>query len=254
MAIPSPNAPRSARDMQRNVSTADFTYSGTELDALASAPNYYRAILSAFAPHLGQRVLEVGAGIGTFADHVLRARPDVDLTLLEPAGNNFPVLQQRFAGDPRVRVVNGYLEEYSEGDAIDSMVLVNVLEHVEEDESFLRTARATLQPHRGRILLFVPALPLVYGSLDREFEHYRRYTRPVLRHRLEHAGFQVIDLRYVNIFGVLPWFITGRILRRTTLRSRDVRLYDRWVIPWALRLERIVPPPFGQSLLAIGQA
>ena len=236
------------------MSTADFTYSGTELDALANAPNYYRAILSAFAPHLGQRVLEVGAGIGTFAEHVLRARPDLDLTLLEPAGNNFPVLQRRFAGDRRVHVVNGYLEDYSAGEQIDSMVLVNVLEHVEDDENFLRTAHAALQPQGGRILLFVPALPFVYGSLDREFEHYRRYTRPILRDRLEQAGFQLVDLRYVNILGVLPWFITGRVLRRTTLRSKDVSLYDRWIIPWALRLERILPPPFGQSLLAIGQA
>jgi hypothetical protein len=67
------------------------------------------------------------------------------------------------------------------------------------------------------------------------------------------AGFRVHDLRYSNSLGVVSWYIAGRVLRRTTLTERDVRLYDRLVVPWLSRLERRIDPPFGQSLIAIAR-
>jgi SAM-dependent methyltransferase len=231
---------------------SSFTYASSELDAMASAPNYYQAILSFFAPHLGRSVLEVGAGIGTFSA-LLAGLPQVEeLSLLEPADNNFPVLRDRFAAAPGVRAVHGYLEDHAAEFSVDSMVTVNVLEHVPDDASFLRAARSVLRP-KGKLLIFVPALPAIYGSLDTVFEHHRRYTRRTLSAALTGAGFTVPVLRYVNLPGVLAWFITGRVLRKTTLKPRDVATYDRLVIPWLMKLERRWSPPLGQSLLAIAQ-
>ncbi|HEX6037532.1 class I SAM-dependent methyltransferase [Longimicrobium sp.] len=232
---------------------SSFTYASSELDAMASAPNYYQAILSFFQPHLGRSVLEVGAGIGTFSA-LLAGAPGVEqLGLLEPAGNNYPLLRERFAHDPRVRAVHGYLEQHTADFSVDSVVTVNVLEHVPDDAAFLRAARSVLRPG-GRLLIFVPALPAIYGSLDTVFEHHRRYTRRTLRAALEGAGFGVPVLRYVNLPGVLAWFVTGRVLRKKTLNPRDVATYDRLVIPWLMKLERHWSPPLGQSLLAVAQA
>ncbi len=231
---------------------AEFVYAGTELEAMACAPNYYRAIYSWFEPYLGSRVIEVGAGVGTFAEH-LASNPAVEsLTLLEPAENNFPELRRRFAGDPRVVPIHGFLEDIESQLSADTLVIVNVLEHVDRDIEFLRSARRVLEPG-GRLLIFVPALQGIFGSLDEAFDHYRRYSREQLSAKLREAGFNIRLIRYANLPGALSWYIVGRVLRRRTLSARDVRLYDRWVIPWVVRMERLWSPPFGQSLLVIAE-
>lgn len=229
---------------------SEFVYAGSELDAMAGARNYYRALMERFGPHLGHRVVEVGAGIGTFADYLL-AHPGVgELTLVEPAENNYPSLERRFAGRAGVRTIQGYLGELVGRVSADAVVAVNVLEHVEDDLGFLRDAHRILAPG-GKLLLFVPAVPGIYGSLDRAFDHYRRYTRSVLDRLLATAGFRPVELRYANLPGVLSWFVAGRVLRRSTVTPRDVEVYDRWIMPWVSRLERVVAPPIGQSLVVV---
>lgn len=232
-----------------SAASVDFQYASSELDALAEAHNYYGWLMRRFRPHLGRRVVEVGAGIGTIGEHLL-AQPGVEeLFLIEPAANNYPLLERRFRDDARVHTLHGYLEDQAPLGA-DALVAVNVLEHVPDDDAFLRAANRMLRPG-GRLLVFVPAVQAIYGSLDRVFEHHRRYGRAQLGERLRTAGFRIEQLRYANSIGVLAWFLAGRVLRRTTLDAASVRFYDRAVIPWLSAIEDRVPPPIGQSLLAI---
>lgn len=230
-----------------------FRYAGTELESMAFAPNYYRAIHEWFAPHLGRRVVEVGAGVGTFSK-LLASDPALsELTLLEPAANNYPVLENRFAGNTRVRTRPSYLEDEAHELRSDSVVLVNVLEHIKDDAGFVAAAHQVLGPG-GRLLILVPALPAIFGSLDRAFDHYRRYTRRSLAKLLGASGFEPAEIRYVNFPGTFAWLIAGRVLGRRTLGPRQVGMYDRWIVPTMLRLESRWSPPFGQSLLAIARA
>ncbi len=228
----------------------DFSYSGSELDAVAEATNYYRWIIDAFSKHIGPATIEAGAGIGTVSELILAKNVVRDLLLIEPASNNVPALRARFAGDPRVRVHHGYLEDLAPTLRADTIIAVNVLEHVERDVEFLRAAYTALVPG-GKLLILVPALPAIFGSLDRAFDHYRRYSRPVLRSALMKAGFEIDELYYLNCIGMAAWFVAGRVLGRTTLGRRQVRFYDRFVIPWLSRAEKIVHPPIGQSLFLI---
>jgi SAM-dependent methyltransferase len=234
------------------VESASFAYVSTELHALAEAKNYYRWVIRQFAPFTGKRVIEVGAGIGTFAQSLLNHVPVSELVLVEPSDNLFPLLQRRFAEDPRVKIVHGYFQPITSPATADSIVLVNVLEHIAEDQAFLNDAYATLIPG-GTLLLLVPALPRIYGSLDQAFGHYRRYTKTSLASKLHGAGFGIIRLAYINLLGIAGWFFTGRVLRRMTLQSRYVRWYDQWVIPWLSRLEGRWEPPCGQSLIVIAR-
>jgi SAM-dependent methyltransferase len=227
-----------------------FTYASDELDALAGAENYYGAIVRSFAPYFGKRVLEVGAGVGTFASHVLRHAPDMCVTLVEPAENNFTTLQAKFANDERVETLNAYLGEVEDTRPLDSVVAVNVLEHVKDDIAFLRAGRRLLSPG-GHILLYVPALPILFGSLDEVFEHHRRYTKSTLSNALHVAGFEISDVRYTNFPGVLSWFVSGRVLRRRTISAREVNTYDRFIMPLVSTVEKFASPPIGQSLIAI---
>jgi SAM-dependent methyltransferase len=228
----------------------DFEYSGTELDSMVHASNYYRMILDRFSRFLRGRIVEVGAGIGTFSVHLVAASGGGEVMLIEPDRGNAERLRARFRGHPAVRVSHGTLQSARESAGADSIVLVNVLEHIEDDGELLSTAHERLAPG-GRLLLFVPALPRLFGSLDRAFGHFRRYTAADLRAKLEAAGFTVEELRYVNFVGVLSWLVAGRVLGKETLKPADVRFYDRWVVPWMSRLERVWSPPLGQNLLAV---
>jgi SAM-dependent methyltransferase len=237
-------------DTVRPVASESFAYSGTELDSMAQAKNYYPWILRYFLPRIGRQVIEVGAGVGTLAEYLLAARPASEFVLIEPAANLFPALQVRHGNNPRVRVLQGTVEEHASNLVADSVVMVNVLEHVADDQLCLRTLFDVLRPG-GTLLLFVPALPWIYGALDRAFGHYRRYTKPEFAGKLQHAGFHIEQLRYMNLPGVAAWYFAGKILRQTTLRPGSVRFYDHWVVPWWSKLEGKWAPPVGQSLLAV---
>lgn len=244
--------PRPSTERELAVASNAFSYSGTELEALAGAHNYYRWIYGRFAPYLGRRTVEIGAGVGTFAEVLLTNPILEELVLVEPAANLFPLLRQRFLTQPRVRLIHGHVDALPAAIAADCIILVNVLEHVADVPTFLQALDARLAP-AGRLLLFVPAGPGLFGTLDRAFGHYRRYTTSTLARVLEAAGFALKSLRYFNLPGVVTWFIAGRVLRKTTLLPRDVQFYDRWVVPWLAGLESLAAPPLGQSLVAIAQ-
>lgn len=233
------------------MATDSFVYSGTELDAMAEAGNYCRWIMHYFGPFLGRRIAEIGAGTGTFSELLLKSKETERLVLFEAADNLFPQLSRRFS-DQRVRLHNSTFEPRLLGEPVDSIVLVNVLEHVSDDDALLLQIYRSLRVG-GSLLLFVPALEWNYGSLDKAFEHHRRYGKQGLNRKLRSAGFQIERMRYVNIMGVASWFIAGNVLRQTTLRPAQVRWYDRWIIPWSFKLEELCEPPLGQSLLAIAQ-
>ena len=233
-------------------SATDFAYSGTELEAVAEAKNYYNWIIDSFASRIGSRAVEAGAGIGTVSDLILQRAAPRELVLIEPDSANTDALRRRFKTDPRVDVRHGYLEEFAPSLEANSVIAVNVLEHVERDAEFLRAANSALVPG-GYLLILVPAVPAIFGSLDRAFDHYRRYTRPGLTSRIQSAGFEIEKLHYLNMLGVAAWFASGRIMRRTTLGRGQVRFYDRFVVPALRQIETRLKPPIGQSLLAIAR-
>lgn len=229
-----------------------FSYSGSELEAVGEAKNYYDWIVDSFASRIGVRSVEAGAGIGTVSDLILQRALPQSLVLIEPDGGNVAVLRKRFQNDGRVLVRHGYLEEFASSLNADSVIAVNVLEHVERDADFLHAAHKALVA-QGSLLLLVPALPAIFGSLDDAFDHFRRYTRSGLRKQLLEAGFEIETMHYLNMLGVAAWFVSGRIFHRTTLGRGQVRFYDRCVIPVLRQIETRFRPPIGQSILAIAR-
>ena len=218
------------------------------LDTLEGSRNYNLWILSLIEPFLGKRIVEVGAGHGTFT--ALLAERVQAVVAVEPSERCVGLLHDRFRGQPGVVIVPGELENASDYGPFDSAVLINVLEHIEDDRQALRGLAAMLKPG-GHVLLWVPAFSLLYSEFDRKIGHFRRYRRRELRDRLVDAGLRPVRLHYVNAIGAILWFIGARLLRRTPTSRLPVLLMDRIVIPAVMRFERVVRPPFGQSLLAI---
>jgi hypothetical protein len=134
----------------------------------------------------------------------------------------------------------------------DSIIYVNVLEHIANDLKELRVISQTLAP-RGRLFIFVPALRWLYGSFDREINHFRRYTRTELEKKCCAAGLKVVSSRYFDLIGVLPWWVKYRLLESKKLEPRAVKLYDQRVVPIARKFESWVDPPLGKNLLLIAE-
>jgi SAM-dependent methyltransferase len=223
-----------------------------EFAALGEARNYRAALLREFAPHLHGRVLEAGAGIGQFTA-LLRQLPGVQrLVALEPEPRFCRQLRDTFPG---LAVLDGTIDIAAADPAWDAVVSINVLEHIADDRGELAAYARLLAPQRGALCLFVPAGPELYAPIDRDFGHFRRYTRPDLRKKLEQAGFAVLRLEAFNSVGYAVWWFGFRVLRRRRFTAWGVRWFDRWVFPPVRALEtRLGWVPFGQSLLAVARA
>lgn len=219
------------------------------LDSLDGAHNYAGWILSLAEPYLGQRVLEVGAGHGTFTE-VLAQGHSVVATEISP--RCLETLRARFSASTSVEVREGNLDQAVEAGPYDSAVLINVLEHIEDDHGALALLSAALN-RGGHVVVWAPAHPRLYSDFDRRVGHFRRYRAEELAETLSGAGLEVVKLRHVNAVGALAWWVLATKAGRTPTTSGLVGLYDRLAIPVLRRVEGRLQPPFGQSLLCVGR-
>ena len=225
-----------------------------ELTNLSDADRFITWISDELRPHLGQRVLEVGAGLGAISLKLADAGHDV--VAIEPADNVFPELLRRAAGVERIDVLCVTSQELLTSDhanEFDSVVYVSVLEHILDDVAELRTALELVRPG-GTLGVFVPAMPSLYGSLDFHSGHYRRYDRDLLRQVVEQAGFELVDLRYMDVAGVVPYFLMYRLLDLQRLDAGSSAVYDRAIVPIGQLIQRVVSrPALGKNLLAVAR-
>jgi SAM-dependent methyltransferase len=231
------------------------TYDAQTLEASEDFVKYYQWLLARIATDIRGRTLEVGSGTGTMSgriDHLCS-----ELVLVEPAPNLCSILEDRFAGHDHVTVRQGSLESVVDSDpgqfygSFDTVVSFNVLEHIEDDVGTLRAARQLLRAD-GRVVLFVPSLPFLYGTVDAQVDHLRRYTRRTLGAAIESAGLELERIEYFDFLGMVPWFLVGRVLRRTT-SGGGVRGYDRVVVPVCRMVDRLIGPPLGKNLIAVAR-
>jgi hypothetical protein len=232
-------------------------YVGKDLEAMAFAKAYHRWIFDLMRPFLGKVLVEVGAGTGSFSKMLLESRPE-SLTLVEPS-SMFSTLETETRSLQTSTKIDLYNNIFSEiADEIrsagppDSILYINVLEHIEDDLAELRMVHDTLAA-KGRAFIFVPALPLLFSNFDRHLGHLRRYTRKELKEKCEEAGFKLLLLRWFDMAGVLPWLVKYRILKSLKIERGAVYAYDRVAVPVIRPLENLLHPPFGKNLLLIAE-
>ena len=249
-------ASRSNRMVDQQAAAGSSFGADIELERLAEADHFFGWIADELVPHLGHRILEVGAGIGTMSLKLLERLPGAQITALEPDPKLHDELVTRTKRHPEVQTLNVTSTDLVQSDmapSFDSVVYVNVLEHILDDVGELRTARDLLVPG-GTLAVFVPALPRLYGSMDFKSGHHRRYVRESLRSVVTEAGFELVDLRYLDVLGVAPYFAMYRLLDVKSLGSVSSGGYDKIIVPLSRAVQRLVPdPPFGKNLLAIAR-
>jgi glycosyltransferase involved in cell wall biosynthesis len=223
----------------------------TTLLRLLRAERYNRWMFRQLAPWVGQRVLEIGAGIGSFTRY-LTGRELVVATELN--SHYLRILENTFERHTWVEVMPLDLTDFDPAPlaarGLDTIVCLNVLEHVEDDRGALRRLHASLAPG-GRLLLLVPAHEWLFGAIDRAIDHHRRYERAGLVAKLEEAGFRVEHAQFFNRLGVLGWYLNSVVLRRTRVPGLQLHLQNL-LVP-LLRAEAALPLPFGLSLVAVAR-
>jgi SAM-dependent methyltransferase len=236
------------------VTTRPADRAGAEtLEIMSAAPRYNRWQYSRVAPYLGRRICEVGAGIGNMSSLILGGAPEL-LVLTETDSYYKNTLRQRFNDHSSVVVERLTLPDGSAGERfrqyeLDTVVALNVIEHIADDVEALRSIASMLRPG-GRVVILVPAMSALFGSLDRELGHQRRYTRESLSRRIAAAGFQIQRAFYFNLVGMLGWWVNARFRKVPRISPEQLRYFER-LVP-VLRLEDHVPLPFGQSVIVIG--
>ncbi len=211
------------------------------LDAFSFAPRFNRWLADTIAPYAGNRVLEIGAGVGNLSRHLCARRKLYIATDME--GEYLDRLRDKFRHRPSVRVRG--LDATNPEDFLpfqgqmDTAICLNVLEHIEDEAAALRSIRTLLEPG-GRLILLVPNDPEAYGTIDREIGHYRRYTAAHLRQLLADSGYEIENILSFNRVSMPAWRVTGQVLKAKRLSRVALRLFDGTVWLWR-KIDGILP-------------
>jgi SAM-dependent methyltransferase len=203
-------------------------------------------------PFLGNRILEVGCGLGNFTNNLVDSEVVVGIDV---SAESIEQVRDRYSEHPHVHT---FVADITDDACLelgrfcfDTVISINVLEHIEDDQRALVNTWRLLQPG-GVLLLVVPAFEWLYGSMDRSIGHYRRYGKLELAAQLESVGFQIESQKYLNALAALGWLVNGRLLKQTTPPQGQLRLINP-IIPLMQRLEAVVSPPIGLSLFTVAR-
>jgi 2-polyprenyl-3-methyl-5-hydroxy-6-metoxy-1,4-benzoquinol methylase len=234
----------------------DSSYTLRDQQLMSHATNYFAWQCRLVTRELGRRVVEIGCGIGNFTGMLLDREAVLALDI-EP--QCVAQVQSRYAAARQLEVLNCDWGGADWDDEVryrvvdfraDSCVCLNVLEHIEDDREALRRMASVLQPG-GVIVLLVPAFPALYGPIDKQLGHYRRYTRESMRQLADASGLEITSARYMNAVGFFGWWANSHIFKREVQSAAQIAVFDRCVVPAMSRLESMVAPPFGQSLIVV---
>lgn len=218
------------------------------LKYLGQADQYNEWVFSQISPHLGYDVLEIGCGIGNFT--ALLAEKCRQVVAVDIDKEYVSAAQRRFSGTPSIEVhQKDATQEQWEG-CFDTVVMLDVLEHIDDDIGVLRLIAKSLKPG-GNLVIKVPALQSLYCPMDKAIGHYRRYDRESLHDTLSRGGFETHSLWFFNLLGMMGWWVNGKLLKRTIPSAGEVGLFNTLVN--VLRpLEAALKFPIGLSLFAVG--
>jgi 2-polyprenyl-3-methyl-5-hydroxy-6-metoxy-1,4-benzoquinol methylase len=219
------------------------------LDMLEGSRNYNRWIYNSIKSCLGKNILEAGCGIGKMTEFLLENEREV--LGIDINKSHIARIKEKFAKNKKFRAmlfdISG--ENILIKGEFDTVVCLNVLHHIPNEENALRNMNKLLNKN-GKLILLEPALPWIYGTLDINENCLRRYTKKGVKKLLAKNGFRVEKCRYMNLIGAFGWFIRGKILKKKRLNAGQAQLFDR-LVPVIAKIEKIIPVQLGLSLVCI---
>lgn len=223
---------------------------GTDtLESMNQAAWYNQWTLNKFKDYLTGDILEVGCGIGNFTKFL-----NIYKTVWAIDINNEHIKKTKKMVDKDIQVGFGNIEknEYFFKDRnFDSIVCLNVLEHIKNDDMALQNLCKLLK-NKGKLILLVPSHQVLYGEIDKSIDHFRRYSKVELTKKLEKIGFKIIYSRKLNFLGAIGWFTAGKILKQNIIKEGNIKIFNI-LAPLILPLEDLFEPLIGTSILYIAE-
>src|ERR1700719_3472323 len=220
---------------------AEDMYGSQILGRLNRAPRFTKWMADVIRPYVGEKVLEIGAGTGNLTaqliPRLLYWATDINplyLMYLENVGRNRPYMRVGFTDAEKA-------ESYPKDQKFDTVICLNVVEHLADDRGALLNIRSVLDAG-GRAIILVPCGPGLYGTLDEVLGHHRRYTRQTLGDLVKKAGFELGQMLEFNRVGVIAWWLNGRVLRRRTFGLSQIKVLNV-MTPIFRALDKILPWP-----------
>lgn len=218
------------------------------LESMNQAIWYNQWTLKKFAKYLKGDILEVGCGIGNFTSSLTKYGYVVAIDINKNYLKTFDLPKSKGkAGFGDIEKGEYFFAKQN----FDSIVCLNVLEHIENDELALTNLLKLLKPD-GTLILLIPAHPFLYGAIDKSIGHFRRYVKKELSERLEKMGFKIIQSRRINFLGAIGWFMAGKILNESKIENKKIKIFNL-LAPLFLTAENIIEPPIGTSILIIAK-
>ena len=237
----------------RRFSQTQDDFVAEDLRQMKLAVKYNEWIYSLIKPYVGQRIFEVGSGIGNITRHLVDSG---DLVFgIEPNQACSDELEGTFRNNPAFKCKSWSIEECNK-EALkdfqfDTIVCVNVLEHIEDDIEVLKFFQSVLV-EGGKAVLVVPAIPWAYGSIDKAVGHFRRYSKKMMSKAMSHIGLTVTHMKYSNLLGLIGWYDNGNIRKIIKQSDSQIRLFEM-LVPVYHRFEKVLPVPIGMTLVAVGE-
>lgn len=219
------------------------------LEHLDRANKWNVWVFEEMAKHVGRNVLEVGCGHGTYT--ALLGQSGARVTAMDIDSEFVSAAQKACVHMPNVTVSCGDVTQQSWSSTFDTVVLLDVLEHLADESGVLNSLAAALQPG-GKLILKVPAFDWLFGAMDSAVGHHRRYSKESLSRAIEKAGLSTLSLWYFNAPAMAGWFWNGVVLRRVTPPAGQIQLFEK-LLPAIKMVDRVTRPYFGLSLFAVAQ-
>lgn len=223
------------------------THGEQTLESMSQAVWYNRWTLEKFDGYIKGGILEIGCGIGNFTKSLTKYGKVTAMDI-----NNDYIEQAKKKVEGYARIGFGDIEKgnyFFKGGVFDTIVCINVLEHIKDDVMALKNIYKLLKPN-GILILHVPAHPFLYGSIDASIGHFRRYEKEKLVDRIRRSGFEIDKIKRLNFIGAVGWFIVNKLFRDKEVKETKITIFNL-ISPFFLSLENIFEPPFGTSILVI---
>ncbi|AEV89130.1 type 12 methyltransferase [Actinoplanes sp. SE50] len=230
--------------------TGDQRIQSEVLEGLATAVNHRRWFVELALPYLGDNPIEIGSGLGDYALEWAEHLPRFTATEADP--DRLVQLKERMAGHANIEVRQMLLPAQDAAGEYSAAVSYNVLEHIEDHVGALRSMRELVRPG-GHVIIIVPAFMFAMSQVDIATGHIRRYTKKTLGAAYTEAGLEIEKIHYANALGLIGYYGATSIFKLAPKEGPMVKVYDSLVLPVTKAAERIVRPPFGQSVFCVGR-
>lgn len=230
---------------------AEIEYVGSELDLFAGVHNWKNYWSAWVRPYIVGDVLEVGAGIGTNTP-LLDQGPRGRWVCLEPdpqLAARMTVQLRKAAGGKAYESVCGTLSDLKPSERFDTIIYIDVLEHIEHDAEELKAAAGRLRPG-GRIVVLSPAHQRLYTPFDKAIGHFRRYSREMLR-KISPSGVRIEELVYLDCAGLLASTANAMLLKQSMPTKEQLGIWDKWLVPVSKVVDRYFGHSVGKSVIGI---